>query len=266
MIDSTLQQELRAKYNPDGSKLREAQMAILEILKYVDGLCRKHNLCYWLSSGTLLGAIRHGGFIPWDDDIDIEMPLKDYRKLRKIMIRDKESQYAWQDHSTDKDYWLRFTKVRKSIDPSDNKQRNDREIYDGLYIDIFPVERMVSCFSPWSNFVLNQWSYKLTHSRYILVKWLANLRFALGSWVLIPALRGITLLNKHTKYHLSYGIYFCKPRQLTTLYNTIDWLFEGIPFKVPSEYEQYLVGLYGTSYNELPPVELRKVHGNIIDI
>ena len=65
--------ELRQRYNPEGSLLRRHQLRMLEILKEIDRICQKHRIDYWLSSGTLLGAVRHGGFIPWDDDLDIEM-------------------------------------------------------------------------------------------------------------------------------------------------------------------------------------------------
>ena len=94
------QAELRERFNPDGSSLRNHQLRMLEMLKYIDGVCKKHNISYWLSSGTLLGAVRHGGFIPWDDDLDIEMLRKDYLKLVKVLGREIDSKYALQTHKT----------------------------------------------------------------------------------------------------------------------------------------------------------------------
>ena len=70
-----------SKYNGEGTPLRMAQLRMLAILVEVDKICRKHNITYWLDYGTLLGAVRHKGFIPWDDDVDIAMPRPDYETL-----------------------------------------------------------------------------------------------------------------------------------------------------------------------------------------
>ena len=85
-----LDRELHAKHNPEGSMLRNYQLRLLKLLKDFDALCRENGLRYWLSSGTLLGAVRHGGFIPWDDDIDVEMPWDDYVKLMKVFREDDD--------------------------------------------------------------------------------------------------------------------------------------------------------------------------------
>lgn len=260
MIDSTLQQELRAKYNPDGSKLREAQMAILEILKYVDGLCRKHNLCYWLSSGTLLGAIRHGGFIPWDDDIDIEMPLKDYRKLRKIMIRDKESQYAWQDHFTDPAYWQFFAKVR-DINTVINEPYVGKLKYNGYYIDIFPIEAMPKYMSYFSFQILAGRTSFCISSRNKFLNFIAHSRYVVGARIITPILRLISKLSKHQEFHHTYGVFFLKRRNLSTLDKITTWQFENTEFFIPQEYDDYLRDMYGDNYNELPPINMRLTHG-----
>ena len=105
MMDCKTQKELRETYNPDGSLLRKHQLKMLEMLKYIDQVCRKHAIDYWLCSGTLLGAVRHGGFIPWDDDVDIEMRKEDYQRLIEILKRDIKAGYALQIHETDENHF-----------------------------------------------------------------------------------------------------------------------------------------------------------------
>ena len=72
---------LREKYSPDGSTLRKAQLRMLEMLKFIDGVCKDNGIEYWIDYGTLLGAARHGGFIPWDDDTDICMTIDNLKKF-----------------------------------------------------------------------------------------------------------------------------------------------------------------------------------------
>ena len=79
-----MSEDLRVKYNPDGSILRQHQLKMLDILIVIDGICKKHGIKYWISDGTLLGAVRHGGFIPWDDDLDIQMMRK--RSCRRTLL------------------------------------------------------------------------------------------------------------------------------------------------------------------------------------
>ncbi len=84
------QEELRARFNPEGSPLRRQQMVMLEMLKELDRICRKHKIPYFLYWGTLLGAIRHDGFIPWDDDMDSGMMREDYNKLVDVLPEELE--------------------------------------------------------------------------------------------------------------------------------------------------------------------------------
>ena len=94
-------EELRERYNPEGSLLRRQQTRMLEILLEVDRICQKHDIRYWLSSGTLIGALRHDGFIPWDDDLDIEMMREDYLRLMEVLPQELPEWLALQNDDSD---------------------------------------------------------------------------------------------------------------------------------------------------------------------
>ncbi|MBR6455697.1 MAG: LicD family protein, partial [Prevotella sp.] len=119
-------ESLRQKFNPDGSLLRRHQLRMLEILLEVDRICKKHQIQYWLSSGTLIGAVRHKGFIPWDDDIDIEMLWPDYKRLMKVLPEELPETMALQTTETDKNYFFFYAKVRDRRSYLEESNRYDR--------------------------------------------------------------------------------------------------------------------------------------------
>ena len=79
------QEALRKRYNPDGSKLRHDQLELLEMLQFLAEICKRHNIRWWLTAGTLLGAARHGGSIPWDDDIDLSITRDNFERLLSVI-------------------------------------------------------------------------------------------------------------------------------------------------------------------------------------
>ena len=83
-----------SRYNGENTKLRKAQLCMLDILIQFDKVCRNNNISYWLDGGTLLGAVRHQGFIPWDDDLDVCIQSKDYPKLREALIKELPKRYV----------------------------------------------------------------------------------------------------------------------------------------------------------------------------
>ncbi len=138
MIEANLQQKLRDKYNPEGSDLRKKQLRMLEMLKYIDSICKKNNIKYWLSSGTCLGAVRHCGFIPWDDDVDIELMEDDYNKLIELLRNNKSEDFVIQTHQDDPNYIMDFAKLRdKRIMVKEVFGIDKSYKYQGLFIDIF---------------------------------------------------------------------------------------------------------------------------------
>lgn len=119
----------------------------MEILDEVDRICRDNGLKYSLAYGTLLGAIRHKGFIPWDDDIDIMMPSEDYNKLIDIWAKNASKEYIIQNKQTNEDFTQNFTKIRKDHTTFIHSEHQKTVGYHtGIFIDIFPGYRVAKGF------------------------------------------------------------------------------------------------------------------------
>lgn len=123
----------------DANTLNHLHLVQLEMLDEIDRLCTKHGLSYWLDSGSALGAIRHGGFIPWDDDVDLGMMREDYDKFVAIAKEEMSSDYVVQDNSTEPKYSNFHIKIRKlnTIYP---QSYNSEYKYRGIQLDIFPFD------------------------------------------------------------------------------------------------------------------------------
>lgn len=116
-----------------------------EILDVIHRVCLEHNLRYSLAYGTLIGAVRHGGFIPWDDDIDIVMPREDYEKLVSIWNEAAPAGYIMQNVQNSPDYTNNFAKIRKDHTTflQDEAER-EKKYHKGVFVDIFPGDRVAS--------------------------------------------------------------------------------------------------------------------------
>lgn len=123
--------------------LKEVKKAELNILITVDDFCKKNNIKYSLAYGTLLGAVRHKGFIPWDDDIDIWMTRENYNKFIRVWKQNPVQGYILQNTDLEEDFSQNFTKIRKDntafIQTEEEKTTN---YHKGIFIDIFPLDRV----------------------------------------------------------------------------------------------------------------------------
>lgn len=146
---------LREKYNPDGSLLRRDQMELLKMMQVFAEICKKHDIKWWLSSGTLLGAARHHGFIPWDDDVDVVMMRKDYKRLEKILlaIPENESEYFFQTIKSDIEYVNVWGKFRKKEGCVNTSGRYKWFRYRGVGMDVFSLEK--------NNYIISHTSCKI---------------------------------------------------------------------------------------------------------
>ena len=116
------------------------QLRELEILQMFRKLCETHRLRFYITAGTLLGAVRHQGFIPWDDDIDVVMPREDYDRLRLACPSELPQDYYWQDSFMEENFPYFFAKIRKQGTQVEEPEMKDFHIRNGISIDVFPLD------------------------------------------------------------------------------------------------------------------------------
>lgn len=119
-------------------KIKKVWAVQMEMLEKFDGVCKKHGLKYWAFDGTLLGAVRHQGFIPWDDDIDVAMFRDDYTRLQRIAPQEFTEPYFYQNSYTDIGIWA-LSKIRDSR-TTGIEFRRLKELNQGIFMDIFPLD------------------------------------------------------------------------------------------------------------------------------
>lgn len=117
-------------------------MKILETMKFIDDVCRKNNIVYYIMGGTALGAIRHGGFIPWDDDLDIFMTPSEYEKFKKVFEEQNSEKFVLQEWRTTPNY-LEYAKIRMNGTTFIEEHFKDRkEMHHGIYVDIMILHKV----------------------------------------------------------------------------------------------------------------------------
>lgn len=260
----SINEDLRKEYNPEGSELRILQMKMLDILITVTDICKKHNIPYWLSGGTLLGAIRHGGFIPWDDDIDIELFLSDYKRLLKILKKELPDDLYLQTPK-EKGYRLLFSKVRDRYSIIDSEEDNLSAYKEkGIFIDIFPEERSYKWMKSIVDFFYGRAFRRLKRGRpfqsvdYFIEYTISLFLFPIGILLKYIA-RGICKIAKPNNILHSYGIGNTTIHDIKYILPTSSIVFEGKEFSAPKDADKYLKKQYG-DYMKIPPKDKRAIH------
>ena len=120
----------------------QVQGKILEVMKYIDRICRNNHIEYFIMGGTALGAVRHGGFIPWDDDLDIFMTPKEYEKFKRVFEKENSDTFVLQEWRTTPDY-LEYAKVRMNGTTFIEEAFKDRrDLHQGIYVDIMILHKV----------------------------------------------------------------------------------------------------------------------------
>ena len=249
----------------------EYRRVLIDILNEFDGFCRVHNLRYYLIGGTLIGAIRHKGFIPWDDDVDVGMPQEDYEKFRELYANNNSFYFI--DCFTDKNYYIPFGKLcSNKVDLHENINSN---LHIGAYVDIFPFNFIKDINSKKLEKALNRESFcsKFLNLKYASSKnknFIKKLAINLVH-ILYPLSLNRISRNQIKKYKqfvsekptpyfgclyrrgmgdISYWDNFSK---------TIEVTFEGNKYLAPVGYDNYLTRAYG-DYIQFPPKEQQIAH------
>lgn len=261
-------------------KLSEIHACILEILKKIIEICNTINVNYYVAYGSLIGAVRHGGFIPWDDDFDIVMMRSEYEKFKEYCNKHEEELYPFRffDRHNTKEYpygIARFCDLRYRMERNDDTPTAGQ----GVFIDLYPIDGVGNTKKDINKIYFKRHIYMLLYSRAVSNSIFPKARSKWLVFLSAPA---------YFYSHLKGKEYFLdKMEALKNLYAfeesdnvaCVVWEdskifydkkifdeyiymdFEGIKVKVPKEYDAWLKTSYG-NYMELPPADMQKPNHN----
>lgn len=251
-------------------QLRACQLKQLSILEEIDRICQRHQINYWLDGGTLLGAVRHGGFIPWDDDIDIAMRQDDLERFINIAPAELREGLFLQTPQTEPESKEPIIKVRDLnsfyVEGADNFAADYQK---GLYVDIFPMTAYPTLPRQWvkritlgiskSYSILRKAHYYSLRSFAEFFWFGAKYLLCTSLWKVLSTLRPKDTYFSNILINNGYGIM----HRQDSIFPTSTITFEGKSFRAPANPNAYLSDLY-RNYMEIPPEEQRKIHSVFI--
>lgn len=270
-------------YDPD--TLKRLQRTELGILTAIDGVCKKHGIQYFLDSGTALGAVRHQGFIPWDDDSDIGMLRPDYDRFMEIAQDELGDDFVVSSPRTNDRQAALSGKVWAADTVFETQEYRDAGLKSGIFVDVFPYDvlnkdpeiakKQISLGSRWQKVSYIYHSPSIGFSgkglkekaSAVLCRMMhyASKPFISQSMILRHFDKAVSLGqdNPSNDYvGLSYPCANPFPRDM--LLPAREAVFEGRSFPVPNETIAYLENIYGPDWNVLPPEEERKNHAPLV--
>jgi len=256
--------------------VEERQEWGLRILKVIDAFCKENNITYYLSGGTLLGAVRHHGFIPWDDDMDLMMPRQDYEKFIHTF---KNEQFAVASCTTDPDYFSPYARVYDT-----KETRMYRTVFKekelGAFVDLFPIDgypknkliKKIHLYRIKAAYALLHVRVRLKYEpreHYIPLKKFLHLFLRGGE---NKAAQKVNRLAQKYDYRktesrgvLDLNIHLFREENPKEVYKQTVYLpFEDGMYPAPIGYTTYLTRLYGPRYMELPPEGKRKTGHTLV--
>lgn len=267
----------------DIQQYAESKKIQLEILIELDRVCRENNIKYALYFGTLLGAVRHKGFIPWDDDIDVVMTREEYDKFCKIQKSKLGESYFFQNYETDPNFFRSFGRLRKNDTLYVQRHYQHLDIHHGIFIDIFPLDSVRSTQRR------ERFRYQYIHRlrRLNIIKHFGVSKDSNLVKKLLQKVIDIILPQKQFNRYITKQITkrnqddleylghltdminidnFDKYRVLKKdLYDLIELEFEGHYFYAPRNYDEILARLYG-EYMQYPDPKDRVPHHQVVKI
>lgn len=254
-------------------ELKEIQQIELEILEYLHQLCQEHHITYFIDFGTLLGAVRHKGFIPWDDDTDISLARDEFEKLVHILRHTEHERFGFIDFHTNPDYPFPYARVYDKRTFRETSVKN-KALQLGTCVDIFAYDgyitnaldkKKINAFNKFRILSYNTLDGIVNHKK----SFMENLgrKIAYGIFRHTHALFWNQKIEKiarsysvHQARHLELSTYHSQPSPNIPkewLYDVIQWPFEGRQFNVPRAYHQLLVVEFGPDYmTPLPSSEI----------
>lgn len=248
------------------STRREVQLCQLQILKAVVNVCEDNNIDYMLGCGTLLGAIRHKGFIPWDEDIDLFMTIENYRKFCKIGQKCLGDKYFVQNWRTEKEYSDLWTQVRMNGTTSLPIVYKNLNIHFGIHIDIFPIvgidkdeSKQLKRFEICRSLLVRDFM-KATNQTPVGKQRIINLLPRFLRHALCGLLeKSVMISPRKTEYATEVWYTLYKKHRSKLFYSFINVEFEHFYFKTIKDYNEFLTTEYG-DYMALPPESERGEH------